>query len=59
MPVKVRQIGRKYRVVEADSGAVATGSKGNPRDGGGHQSEAKAKRQAAIINAHLAKKGRI
>ena len=50
MPVKAVKRGPKWRVVEAD-GKIAKTPQGNSRDGGGHDSEAKAKRQASAINA--------
>jgi hypothetical protein len=53
MPVKVVKRGGRYRVVEASSGKLAKGSKGKPRDGGGHSSADKAKRQVRAINMHL------
>lgn len=56
MPVKVARRGDKFRVVEED-GTIATGAKGAPRDGGGHRSRAKAKRQARAINAPAGKSG--
>jgi len=56
MPVKVVKRGAKFRVIEADSGKLATTDKGTARDGGGHETEAKAERQARAINMHIAKK---
>ncbi len=51
MPVSVRRRSGKYRVVETASGHIATTSGGKARDGGGHSSQAKAKRQARAINS--------
>lgn len=51
MPVTVRKRGTKFRVVEANSGRIATTSKGNARDGGGHRSKARAQSQARAINS--------
>lgn len=55
MPVTVRKRAGKYRVCEAATGRISRGSKGAPHDGGGHESEAKAKRQARAINKALEK----
>lgn len=52
MPVKAVKRGDKHRVVEAKTGRVAKTKTGKPRDGGGHQSPAKAKKQARAINAN-------
>lgn len=52
MPVKTKKIGEKWRVVEASSGKIVLNRKGNPVDGGGHQTEQSAKKQAAAINAN-------
>ena len=51
MPVTVSKRGDKHRIIEKDSGRIAKTSKGNPRDGGGHASKAKAQRQARAINS--------
>lgn len=51
MPVCVRKRGGKFRVVECATGRIAKGSKGNARDGGGHNSKAAASRQVAAINS--------
>ncbi len=50
MPVTVRKRGSKHRVVEKSTGRISTGSKGNPKDGGGHVSRVKAERQVRAIN---------
>lgn len=52
MPVHCSLIGGKYRIVEP-SGKIAKGSKGNPRDGGGHASKAACNRQASVINRSI------
>ena len=54
MPVRVSKRGGKFRVVEALTGRIAGGS--SPKDGGGHASQAKAKRQARAINEGLRKR---
>ena len=51
MPVHVEKRGKRYRVVEP-GGKIAKTSKGNPRDGGGHASKAKANAQARAINSN-------
>ena len=50
MPVTVKHIAGKYRIVEAESGNIATNKNNRPIDGGGHEDEAKAERQAGYIN---------
>ena len=56
MPVKVRKVKGKFRVVEPD-GRIAKGSRGHARDGGGHVDRAKALRQAGYINDALERRG--
>lgn len=55
MPVHVERRSGKYRVVEPD-GSIAKGSQGGARDGGGHESKAKADAQARAINRSISKK---
>ena len=52
MPVQVKKIGTKFRIVEGN-GAIAVTKNGKPRDGGGHTLKSKAGRQASVINANL------
>ncbi len=61
MPVTVKKIGGRYRVIEADTGAIATNpSTGKPLDGDKHGGNAKkAKRQARAINMSLRQEGKI
>lgn len=54
MPIKVKRIGKKYRLVE-DDGAIAKNRRGTPIDGGGHSSSDKAIRQAQAIAISKAK----
>jgi hypothetical protein len=54
MPVGVRRINGKYRIVEP-GGDIATTPNGKPRDGGGHPTEAQARRQQRAINANIKK----
>lgn len=47
----------KYRLVNEDTGLVAVNSNtGTPLDGGGHDMEDKAERQAGYINKAIEKK---
>lgn len=50
MPVKVKRLAGRFRVVEAEGEKLARNSAGTPVDGGGHRSEAAARRQATAIN---------
>lgn len=50
MPVCRRRIDDMWRIVECESGRIATTPKGTARDGGGHESEAKARAQQRAIN---------
>ncbi len=51
MPVKVEKQGNKFRVIESDSGAIALNAAGTPVDGGGHNTEEEAEKQAVAINS--------
>ena len=54
--VRVRKLGKKHRIIEANSNRIArVFESGAARDGGGHKAKAKAVRQAGYINAALAK----
>jgi hypothetical protein len=55
MPVVVRKRGDSYRIVEKATGRLAKTSKGNPRDGGGHNQRSQADAQARAINMNLHK----
>jgi hypothetical protein len=55
MPVTVKKQGDKYRVIEAASGDIANNAAGTALDGGGHESEEKAKAQARAVNANVEK----
>jgi len=48
MPLKVKKIGKKYRLVEPD-GAIAKNRRGTAIDGGGHSSSTAATKQAQAI----------
>lgn len=53
MPVCVEKRGEKWRIVNCETRLIEKTKTGTPRDGGGHKTEAEAKRQAAAINASL------
>lgn len=60
MPVHVKKVDGKYRIVEEDGGIARTqGGTGKPHDGGGHRSKTKADAQARAINAGLREAGKI
>jgi hypothetical protein len=56
MPVQVIKQGSKYRLVEIETGHIAANKNNRPIDGGGHEDEAKAARQASYINQAIEKK---
>ena len=56
MPVEVKKIAGKYRLVAAGTRAVEKTQNNVSRDGGGHRSKATAERQASYINAAWKKK---
>lgn len=58
MPVHVKKIGKKYRVVDP-SGKIAKNKGGTALDGGGHSSSIKATKQAQAVNISLHKRGKI
>ena len=51
MPVCISKRGEKWRVIECDSGRIAKNASGTAVDGGGHDTESSARRQARAINA--------
>lgn len=51
MPVTVRPIGGKYRIVDPSSGKIEMTPQGHPRDGGGHETRNQALRQMRAMNA--------
>ena len=54
MKVEARLCGKKWRVVNADTGVpILHATHGNAIDGGGHSDEAKARRQAGYIQAYF------
>lgn len=59
MPVTVRRIDGKYRIVDPSSGAIERTPSGKPRDGGGHPSRAAALRQMRAMNMAYAEKSLI
>ena len=52
MPVKVKKIGGKFRIVENKTNGISTNKGGTAVDGGGHSSRERAMAQAAAINAN-------
>ena len=50
MPVEVKKISGKYRVVVAGTRKIERTENRVARDGGGHRIKAKAERQAGYIN---------
>lgn len=56
MPVTTKLIDGKHRVVEEATGKIVTGRYPSPVDGGGHDSQERARRQADAINVSMAKK---
>lgn len=54
MPVTVRRVGSKYRIVEP-GGGISTTPQGHARDGGGHATRAQALRQMRAMNASIEK----
>jgi hypothetical protein len=62
MPVAVRKIRGKYRVVEKAAHGkyrIAKNASGSAADGGGHSSKDRAQRQQRAINSSLHKAGKI
>lgn len=59
MPVTVRKVKGKWRVVEADTGRIAKNRAGTAVDGGGHESREQAIEQARAVNASLKRRGKI
>jgi hypothetical protein len=52
MPVSVKKLRGKYRIVEPN-GDIATTPRGHPRDAGGHKTREEALKQMRAINASL------
>jgi len=53
MPVRVVKRGKKFRLIETDSGQIAKSKNKKPIDGGGHLTKDKAHRQARVINQNV------
>lgn len=53
MPVKIKPMGGKWRVVEANSGKIAKNKAGTALDGGGHSSKDAALKQVGAVNSSL------
>ena len=56
MPYRVAHRDHKWRVVERDTGQIATNRAGTPVDGGGHESRRKATKQSQALNINYARK---
>jgi hypothetical protein len=54
MPVSVKKVGSKYRVVESETGKVASRNN-KPVDGGGHSNRNDAVKQVHAINMNRKK----
>lgn len=52
MPVRVKRVGGKFRIVETKTDSISTNKGGTAVDGGGHSSRERAMAQAAAINAN-------
>ena len=50
MPVKVKEVGGTFRVVESETELISKNRAGTAVDGGGHRSRAAAIRQVNAIN---------
>lgn len=50
MPVKVRRVGNRWRIVETATGKIARNAAGTSIDGGGHATSDAARKQAAAVN---------
>ena len=59
MPVCVKKIKDKYRVVECSDNSIATHRSGTAIDGGGHDSRTEALKQMRAVNASLKREGKI
>jgi len=56
MPLTTKKIKKKWRVVEVKTGAIAKNASGSALDGGGHESQSMAQKQAAAVNISQARK---
>jgi hypothetical protein len=56
MPVTVKRVGSKFRIVEAKTKKIAKNSSGTAVDGGGHKDKANAVKQSRAINRSLSKR---
>ena len=55
MPVTTSKRNGKFRVIESDTGRIAKNKANKALDGGGHGSEASAKKQASAVNISQAR----
>ena len=56
MPLTTKKLGKKWRVVEVNTGDIAKNAGGTALDGGGHESKTGAQSQAAAVNISKARK---
>lgn len=56
MPVTLKKIGKKWRVVVAATGEIETNNRGTALDGGGHVTRDAALAQVRAINTSLTKR---
>jgi len=56
MPLTTKKLGKKWRVVEVNTGDIANNAGGTALDGGGHESKTGAQSQAAAVNISKARK---
>lgn len=56
MPVRVKKIAGKFRIVDVSTNRITREPSGKAVDGGGHKFEQKAFRQSQAINRALKKK---
>jgi hypothetical protein len=56
MPLIVRKRGDKYRILESETGRIATGRTGKALDRGGSRRPTQLRKQAAAINIAQARK---
>lgn len=56
MPLTTEKRGKKWRVIEKNTGKIAKNAAGTAMDGGGHSTQNKAKSQIRGINISKARK---
>ena len=56
MPVTTAKRSGKFRLIESNTGRIAKNKANKALDGGGHESEAQAKKQASAVNISQSRK---